>query len=51
MHKVITKVNVAKRNVNGKEEEVKLASFLRYDQDGNVILNVYSFDGIKMEII
>lgn len=41
------KVNVAKRNVNGKEEEVKLASFLRYDQDGNVILNVYSFDGIK----
>lgn len=42
------KVNVAKRNVNGKEEEeVKLASFLRYDQDGNVILNVYSFDGIN----
>lgn len=28
------------------EKEVKLAPFLRYDQDGNVIINVYSFDGI-----
>lgn len=38
------KVNVAKTSDG---TDVQLASFLRYNQDGNVLINVYSFDGIN----
>lgn len=30
-----------------KRQKVKLAPILRYDMDGNVLVNVYSFDGIN----
>lgn len=37
-------INIATTN---EGEKVKLASILRYNQDGDVLINVYSFDGIK----
>lgn len=37
-------VNVAKDSTG---KEVKLAPILRYDLDGNVLVNVYSFEGIN----
>ena len=40
------KYNIAKTK-DGKE--VKLAPILRYNQEGDVIINVYSFDGINVD--
>lgn len=37
-------INVAKRVGDGMD--VRLASLLRYNQEGDVIINVYNFDGI-----